>query len=155
LKISEENKNLLLKIAIGAAVSYFVVYPLLQKLGLVKSAAQTAVDNAKITNGNAFDPKLWQNTPGAALLTVSYTNNMIQAIKDAFGIISDNYDAILAQFKQLSHQTQVSWLADQFQQQTGFDLLEYLSNGGGILPWDGLSNDHLAAIVTYCNNLPL
>jgi hypothetical protein len=59
----------------------------------------------------------------------------------------------LAQFKKLQYKTQVSYLADKWQQQKGSDFLSFLGNGGGILPWDGLSTEHLSALINYVNTL--
>ena len=48
----------------------------------------------------------------------------------------------------------VSYLADIFSQAYNEDLLTFLTDGGGILPWDGLSETHLKTITDLVAALP-
>ena len=144
----------IIKYAIGAGLAYFLVArPILMKLGILKSDKQTSIENETLKIDSAFNPNYWKQFSGPKVITDIALNDIINIIQDSFGVISDNYDAVLAQFKKLSYKTQVSYLADKWQQQKGTDFLSFLGNGGGIFPWDGLSNDHLAALISYVNNL--
>lgn len=160
MALSKDDKNLILKAGLFVAGYFVIIRPILEKTGLVKSEKAILVDNEKTKTVSSsggpspFDPNYWTNVNGAYLLKSNFVDQAIYNIKDAFGIVSDNYSTILNIFKQLQHKTQVSYLADKFQQNTGFDLLEYLSNGGGLFPWDGLSNEHLSELIKYANNLP-
>jgi hypothetical protein len=60
----------------------------------------------------------------------------------------------MAAFSQVKTKAAVSFLADVFQQRYKQDLLTFLTNGGGILPWDGLSDNQLRTLLTYTNRLP-
>lgn len=155
MALKKEDKQLLITAGIAVGGYYFVLKPILEKLGVIKSAKAELIDQEKTAlTGSPFNPNTWKNTPGAMLIQEQSVQSMINTIQDSFGVFADNYAAVLAVFKQLSRKSQVSYLADRFQQKTGFDLLEFLSTGGGILPWDGLSETHLAAIVSYANSLP-
>ena len=152
--MNKQGEKIILNVAIGAAAYFFIVVPILKKVGVLKSDEQKTIDNALLGTGNAFDPKYWQTVAGAHILTDSFTNQAIDNIINAFTLFYDNYNAVLSVFKQLNYKTQVSYLAYKFNQKTGNDLLGFLSDAGGLLPWDGLSKEHLSAIVNYANSLP-
>jgi hypothetical protein len=142
------------KIAGGAAVYFLVIQPAMQKLGILDSAEDIKVKNEKQKIGGAFDPNMWQTKSIVPPLPKNTVDNYIDTITGSFGIFADNYAAILGVFKQLRSKVQVSYLSYVFLQNEGVELLEFLGTGGGLLPWDGLSDDHLAAIVDYANSLP-
>jgi len=150
-KKTQEN---LIKYGIGAGIAYFLIArPILMKLGILKSDKQISIENETLKINSAFNPNYWKQFNGSKIITDKAVNDIIYIIQDSFGVLSDNYDAILAQFKKLTYKTQVSYLADKWQQKKNTDFLSFLGNGGGFLPWDGLSNDHLAAIISYVNSL--
>jgi len=150
-KKQQEN---LIKYGIGAAGAYFlIVRPILSKLGIIKSGKDIAIDNETLKIDSPWNPNYWHQYSGAHIITSAALNDIIYNIQDSFGVLADNYDNILGQFKKLQYKTQVSYLAEQWQKQKGTDLLSFLGKGGGIFPWDGLSTDHLSALITYVNTL--
>jgi hypothetical protein len=58
-------------------------------------------------------------------------------------------------FRQLKYKTQVSWLADIFQQNYKTDLFDFLKNGKGTLWQAGLNSDELNEIINLVNKLPI
>jgi len=150
-KKTQEN---IIKYGIGAGLAYFLIArPILMKFGILKSDKQISIQNETLKINSPWNPNYWKQYTGPKIITDAALSDIIYNIQDSFGVLADNYDVILAQFKKLSYKTQVSYLADKWQQQKGTDFLSFLGNGGGFLPWDGLSNDHLAALISYVNNL--
>lgn len=150
-KKTQEN---IIKYGIGAGLAYFLIArPILMKFGILKSDKQISIQNETLKINSPWNPNYWKQYSNSKVITDAAVNDIINFIADSFGVLWDNYDGILAQFKKLSNKTQVSYLADKWQQKKGTDLLSFLGNGGGFLPWDGLSTDHLAALISYVNNL--
>ena len=93
----------IIKYAIGAGLAYFLVArPILMKLGILKSDKQTSIENETLKIDSAFNPNYWKQFSGPKIITDIALNDIINIIQDSFGVISDNYDAVLAQFKKLS-----------------------------------------------------
>lgn len=152
--MDKKQQEAIIKYGIGAVIAYFLVArPILTKFGIIKSDNLIKIEKEVLKVNSPWNPNYWKQFKNYQLITTKVVNDMINTIENSFGVLSDNYDVILAQFKKLSYKTQVSYLADKWQQQKGTDLLSFLGNGGGIFPWDGLSNDHLSSLITYVNNL--
>jgi len=154
LKTSEQIGLL----AVGVILTYeWVLKPLLEKLGLKETAAQTAVDTAKTTSkGNGFDPNFWQLAPtGAYLLPSAISTQLSNDIWNAFGFADfSTFTEVFGAIKKCKTKSEVSTLADKFLNIYGVDLLSFLQDPGQILPYSGLSSDHLQQIVLYVNQLP-
>jgi len=152
--MDKKQQEAIIKYGIGAVLVYFLVArPILTKLGIVKSDKVLSIENESLKINTPWNPNYWKQFNRPIIITDNVVNDMIATIEDSFGVLSDNYDVILGQFKKLSYKSQVSYLADKWQQKKGTDFLSFLGNGGGIFPWDGLSNDHLSSLITYVNNL--
>jgi hypothetical protein len=150
-KKQQEN---IIKYGIGAAIAYFLVAkPILQKFGIIKTDEAIIIEKELIKNESPFDPKLWKAKSGNIIITKAVTDDIINKIQNSFTLVSDNYEAILAQFKRLSYKTQISYLADKWREKKGTDLLYFLDNGGGLFPWDGLTKENLNSLINYANNL--
>lgn len=142
----------------GLLIVYFgILRPLLEKLGIATSAAeqtintQTTVQNQK----NPFSPVYWKTIPNATLITKNATIGLCQRIYNAMGYFTDNESEIFSVFNQMKYKTQVSWLADIFQQQYKIDLFDFLRRGKGTLPQAGLSDTELQQIINQVNKLPI
>ena len=147
---SEDKKYLL--IAGGIVGAYvFIVNPLMKKLGLKTSAN---VIRAQTDPGSPFNPNMWRKVSGAMLLTRATTETLAKRIYDAFGLFQDDFNAVMSAIKFCKYKTQISWLSDIFQQKYSADMFTFLTNGGGILPWDGLSDAQMQQVLNYVNNLP-
>ncbi|MDP1763078.1 MAG: hypothetical protein Q8L07_04255 [Sediminibacterium sp.] len=139
----------------GVVVAYFgVIKPTLEKLGILDNA--DVIDNkAAETTQVAWKPTFWQQAPtNALILTHEAVKDYISIISDSFGVFSDNYNAVFGVFSNLKTKSQVSYLAYKFQQSEKVGLYQFLGNGGGLLPWDGLSSAHLATINKFVSSLP-
>ncbi len=136
----------------GAIVAITIVNKILDKLGLMGSKKRK---NEMEDPNSAFKPAYYKNYSSYTYaITTSQAKAFAQTIHNAFGVFQDDYNAVLSVFNQMRTKCNVSFLADVFIQGYGEDLLNFLTDGGGILPWDGLSREHLDEIIDMVNNLP-
>lgn len=140
---------------IGGVVAYFgVAKPLLEKLGVLDNADVKANKAAEV-NEDAWKPTFWQQGPaGTMIITKAAIDEFLPNLNDAFGVLWDNYDTVFGVFSKLKTKSQISYLADMYQQRYKKGLYQHLQTGGGLLPWDGLSSAHLATINKFVSQLP-
>lgn len=150
--MSSEDRKTLLYVGGAVAVYVLIINPILKKIGVKTSQSVQQAQQGGINN--PFNPLFWKNRGGALIITNSAVDMMITKIYSSFGLFQDDFNAIFSVFKQLKTQSQISYLADRFNQKYNADLITFLGNGGGIFPWDGLSDSQLSQIVSYVNNLP-
>lgn len=77
--------------------------------------------------------------------------NLLQ-IESAFGIISDDVSTVMGVFKGLQTQSELSYMADIWQQKNGSDFLTWLR--GTTWPNDRLSDSEINDITTFVSKLP-
>jgi hypothetical protein len=148
------NLNTVL-IAGTAIFGILVVRRVLIKVGVLEGRGGTNVQK-ELTNPNSpWKPAFWISAPaGAFLLRRSVAESFAKKIHDSFTLTQDDFNQIQSVFSQLTTKSQVSFLADVFSQVYGEDLLSFLGDGGGILPWDGLNDSNLAKITDLVSRLP-
>ncbi len=138
----------------GGVIGINFLYNMCVKFGLCHPA-----DNLSSTSNNFWNPNFWQTVnpnglPYNNALTETQAKDLLSQIKDAFGLFTDNVEQVKAVFKSLHTQANASFLAWEFQKTDQSDLLTYLRNGGGALPWDGLGDKDILEINSYVNSLP-
>jgi hypothetical protein len=156
--MAKQDDSKLLLYGGGLLIVYFgILRPLFEKLGLARSQAEQQLINQQNlpNNKNAFSPLYWKTIPNAKLITRNATNALAKRIFDAMGYFSDDESAVFSVFTQLKTKTQVSWLADIFQQNYRIDLLDFLKRGKGQLAQAGLSDTELQQVINIVNNLPI
>jgi hypothetical protein len=156
--MAKQDDSKLLLYGGGLLIVYFgILRPLLEKLGIARSQAEQQVINQQNlpNNKNVFSPVYWKTIPGAKLITRNATNSLAKRLFDSMGYFSDDESAVYSVFSQLKYKTQVSWLADIFQQNYKMDLLDFLKRGKGQLPQAGLNSDELQQILNIVNALPI
>lgn len=127
----------------------------------LKDSAETTAANKAIaaaataaaTKGAAspFSPRFYQLAPkGAKLFTKAGAQKIAKQIYDAIGIIYDSPENITGAIKQCFTQSQVSFLADTFNQLYSKDLLSYLTEKLDTAE----QKQTLSDIITYVNELP-
>lgn len=148
-----DNSNLI----IGLVVVYFgynkVIKPLLENIGLQKSSEELEIEKQTSNPLSPWNPNYWRKT-GATIITNANVNKYIDTIWNSVGYFYDDFDAVLGVFKQLKTKSQVSYLADKFNQSKSKDLLNWLQ-GGGALNWpaDRFSADQVNQLIKYVNGL--
>jgi len=156
--MKKEDQSLLIKAGV-IGLGYFVILkPILNKLGITKSAADRVIETVtnKPNTENPFSPVFHQKAPaGALLLTTATALNYATRIHKAMGYFYDDEAEVNAVFRSLKSQSQVSMLADKFQQKYGEDLLEYLKRGANQFNFaSGLSDTELQNIINIVQSLP-
>jgi hypothetical protein len=137
---------------VGGILGYKAIKGILKKLGLL---ANDNVDHEAIDPNSAWKPTYWQQfTSYSYAITESTAKGYASQIHNAFGVLQDDYNKIKAVFDQCRTKANVSFIAYWFSKQYGEDLLSFLTDGGGILPWDGLSSSHMDQLITQVKNLP-
>lgn len=139
----------------GGLVAFTAIKKVLVTLGIAGGPGGKAVIDEIKNPNSVWKPAFWKTSPpGSWLITVGQAAAYSKTIHGAFGIFQDDFNAIFSVFSRLRTKSQVSFLCDQFSQIYGEDLLTFLTDGGGILPWDGLSDTHLKSITDMVDHLP-
>ena len=136
----------------GGILAFTAIKRLLIAAGLAAGAGTRSASNEIIDPNSYFKPAYYKRT-GGLIITRATAENFARRIHGAFGIFQDDFNVIMGVFSQLKTKSQVSFLSDVFTQLYREDLLTFLTNGGGILPWDGLSDKQLEQLLKYTNNL--
>lgn len=137
---------------VGGMIGFSVIQKVLTSLGLWGGGDVT---NEISDPNSSWKPSYWQQfTSFTYAITEAQAADMASTIYNAFGVLSDDFNAVLGIISQMRTKANVSFLSWEFQKQYGVDLLSFLTDGGGILPWDGLSAKHMTQLITYVHNLP-
>jgi hypothetical protein len=150
------NPNTILMLG-GGLIGLTVINKILVSLGIAKGKGARAVTTELQDPGSPWKPAYYKNLPAGTQylsLTVAAGNEFSATIYNSFTLFKDKFDNIMVVFGQLKTKTQVSVLAEYFKNKYGRDLLTFLTDGGGILPWDGLSDSQFQTLTQYVNNLP-
>jgi len=113
------------KWVIAVAIIY-AIYKLMQKVGIVQTAKEQTASELDLQDYTNKD--YWRQKSGAKLLTVSSTNQLIQKILQSHHWYNDDEEQMTSALKSIKYKTQFSWLVDNFQKQTGEDLIAWLRN---------------------------
>jgi hypothetical protein len=136
-----EQKQIFNWILLFAGVG--ALYKVSQKLGLIKSSAETSVDTSEISETWDYS----KPTPkGARLLTANSGSLLSEKIYNAHHWYNDNEEEVYSVFRALSSQSQVTSLAYWFKQKYNEDLFYYLKSF--------LSDNEMAVIVKIINSKP-
>lgn len=126
---------------------------ILEKFGLKQSKDEKDTEDAVSDPGSYWDPSFWKKGPtGTFVLQPNEVKDFLTLLKWAFGMFNDDEAAVINAFKTLRTQSQLSYLADQFQQANGKRLADWLYKDSW--PNDRLSLSEMAEINTYISKLP-
>jgi len=135
----------------GAVLGFTALKKVLDTLGLGGNPAIPEQQNPD----SPWKPGYWKKYSSFTyVIDPGTAKQYAETIHNAFSVFQDDYNAIFSVFSSLRTKANVSFLADIFAQQYNEDLLTFLGNGGGVLPWDGLSSEHLKNILTLVDKLP-
>lgn len=131
MKKQSIDPNIIIKAGVSIA-GLFIVYKILQKFGVIPSAASTqaeqnliALESASVWDYNKF----LSNLPaGAKLLTQTGAAAYVNDLWKATGYFNDDEQAIYGVFRAMKTQSQISALAKRFNELKGQDLYSYLKN---------------------------
>lgn len=147
----EKKDVLVIFLLIGGVIGFNIIRKILDKLGLGSDPAQGPQSDPN----SAWKPGYWQEfTTFTYAITESAAKQMAQTIYNAFTVFQDDYNAILSVFNQMRTKANVSFLSWVFSREYNMDLLAFLGDGGGILPWDGISKENMQTLIRLVDRLP-
>jgi hypothetical protein len=145
-------------IAGTALAGILLVRRILIRTGVLQGKGGATVQREIENPFSPWKPTFYQapaaQRAGALLIRVATAQEYAKTIHNAFTVFQDDFNAIMSVFSQLKTQSQVSFLSDVFSKMYKEDLLSFLTDGGGILPWDGLSDTNLEKLTDLVNKLP-
>ena len=131
MKSNQIDPNTIIKAAV-TLTGIYLVYKVLQKVGVVPSAASTAaaqnlqqLESASYWDYNNF---LATAPGGHALLTQAGAAAFVDDLWDATSFYNDDEEAIYGVFRAMRTQSQVAALAKRFNQLKSKDLYGYLND---------------------------
>ena len=148
------NVNTVIMVGAGL-IGFTMLTKFLAQFGLWNGPGGIATQHEQTNPNSPWKPAFYKSAPiGSYLLTVATAIDYSITIHGAFTVFQDDFNAIMNVFSQLKTKSQLSFLSDIFQQRYNEDLLSFLKDGGGVLPWDGLSDSHLKILTDLVNHLP-
>lgn len=163
MKIDKETRLLLLYAGGGLLAYYGFIRPILNKLGIVKTAqdiaTQQAINNAlSSSNDNPFSPNYWKDMSKRygklKVWTAASNTSRAKQIFDAMGYFTDDEPAIYKVFKELPTKVHVSYFAEKFAAIYKQDLFSFLKQGKGQMPEAGLNDKELQTILDIVAQKP-
>lgn len=161
---NKQNEKLLINLGILAIAYFGVIRPILNKIGITKSKeareAETTIKAAESGDAlnNPWDPNFYKKAPAGSLVI-----RVAEAIKRAdliYNCSAPNYlyqddeACIVNAITSLKTQSQVSFLADQFQKKYNTSLILFLQKGRTSAPWAGLSEAELTNVIDNVRKKP-
>ena len=137
----------------GGLLAFTAVKRILIAAGIAAGQGTQAASQLITDPNSYFKPSYYKRT-GGSLIRRADAERYARQIHSAFGIFQDDFNAIVAVFNRMPSKAAISFLADVFSQIYKEDLLTFLTNGGGLLPWDGLSDNQLKTLIAFTNKLP-
>lgn len=137
-------------VVVVIALGYFMIArPILKKIGVIKSAEDRAQEKQEAelstSQSSPFSPRYYKDKTNVMLTTRTAAEQIAKTIYKAMGVFNDNEEAIYGALRQLSHKTQLSWVADVFFQLYKEDLYQYMRNS--------LSDDEMKIVNQIAANL--
>ncbi len=156
--MAKDNHDTLITNLVLIGAGYFLVKPMLEKVGLLNSAAakEDIALVQKISADDCWNPNFYANykTGMRKLITSASATAFAKQIHDAWGIVNDNEQKIYAAFRMLKNKLQVSQVVEKYSQLYKQDLLTRLRT-----PWfyaaDGLDEKEFLEVIKIVNALPV
>jgi len=155
-KVGKIDLSTILAIAagLGVVLGFDTIIKILRELGIGQTPEGHDYDDQVSDPGSFWSPAFWKTGPSGTLLLKQVDIISINdQIVDSFSIWGDNEAQVIAAFKRMKTQSQLSFFADWFAGYQGMDLLKWLK-GSDIWPDDRLSVKEISVITNYFKQLP-
>jgi hypothetical protein len=123
------DPNIIIKASVSL-VGLFIVYKVLQKLGIIKTSEEAKEEKqlANLESSNYWDFNKFLNTvpKGTLVLTQGGASAYADDIYNAKGVFNDDEDKVFAVFRAMKTQSQVASLAKRFNQKYSKDLYTFV-----------------------------
>jgi hypothetical protein len=131
MKSNQIDPNVVIK-GVATLAGLYLVYKVLQKVGVVPTAAATAATQnlQQLQSANYWDYNNFLATApaGHLVLTQAGAEAYVDDLWDATSFYSDDEEQIYGVFRAMKTKSQVAALAKRFNQLKSFDLYNYLEN---------------------------
>lgn len=143
------------KLLTGGAIIFgsLLVYKTFQKFGIIPTSTDIQIEKLTSEPGSYWKPQYYKKF-NTVLNKRVIVENYAKLIYQSFTLFDDDFNQIMSVFNKLKNKCQVSQLADVFSDIYKKDLLNFLLNGGGLMPWDGLSDTEMKKLIAYTDKLP-
>jgi len=167
--MNKDNENIIKYVVLLGGAYFLVIKPILQKLGIQKTAIEEQTTQAIIKqdlssnfespfSGSVYLKKI---PPGAKYISLTQISakNLAKKIRESFTNFGDNEQQVIGVFKQLRTKAQVAVLADVFFKTYNLDLWTFLKSGtpnADLISqyYTGLNDTDLNIILNIVNKLP-
>lgn len=139
----------------GALIAFSAISRIFTGLGIFESQESKNVDATASSSTTFWSPTYWKQFPYNSFsyrVTFDMATQFLKTITDSFGAFNDCEECVKGVFRLMRTKSNVSYLADVFQQQGNGDLFTYLR--GGWWPQDRLSDSDLNEINNFLSQLP-
>lgn len=151
-----QDQERLIIVAAAAGGIWFLANKLgklIPSFGAEDTTISRSIDQEAQDTTSPWNPAFYRNAPsGAYNITSAMSNLLVIGILNSSDPFYDDFSQVLGIFKQLKTQSQVSYLAMKFFEQTGQDLLTWLR--GDYWPLDRFSAEQVQQLMNYVKKLP-
>lgn len=141
---------------IGGLLGIAAVTKILKMVGLLTDPRDKELDTEAANPLSPWNPNFWNNgdpnaprpMDEARALTVANT------IYSEIGTFWDNEDKVISAIHSLRSRAEVSFVSWKFTQAWDRDLLTWLRDGPGSMPWHGLSTSQVTSLNNFVYQLP-
>lgn len=140
-------------LVVGAAgITAFLLYKVARVTNLIPSPTDTRIIK-NLTDPKGYWKPNYYKQNGGTIFTRKTAESYAKIIYDSLGFFYDDINAVLSVIYNIKTKSQVSYLADVFQQLYKIDLLNYLNDGAGLTWLDGLSDSNMQKVIEYTEKL--
>lgn len=154
-----ENDLRLIALGFGGLLAFDTLRKVLEGLGLWKSRDTKDLDNAATDPNSFWSPNYYlslaaKGTQWTTGITATTADQWLKDIDNAFSFWGDNESTVIGILKRCRTQATLSFLAWEYNHNTGGDFLSYLRGKEKWYPWGGLSDADVNEVSQYISRLP-
>lgn len=160
-KVGEINEHDLKMVALGLGglIGFGLLRKLLIALGLWKDPSTKALDDAATDPNNFWHPQFYLNLLSQGVnwttgINTATADQWLRDIDNAFSFFGDNEAKVKGILERCQTQATLSFLAWEYNHNTGGDFLSYLRGQEKWYPWGGLSDTDVYEVSQYISKLP-
>lgn len=142
----------------GGVLAFGAIQKILVALGILKSPETKNLDNLSEDPNSFWSPNFYltllsQGVQWTSGIDTATAAQWIQDIKNAMGFFGDSEATIIGILKRARTQATFSFLAWEYNYETGGDFLAFLRGRDSWYPWAGLSDSDIYSVSQYISKL--
>jgi len=161
--MTKQEENLYFRIGILISAYFIIIKPILEKVGLSKSAQDIAFEaedtKAQVSPVSAFSPTFYKTVKNAPLIKRAAAEALAKIVRDSVSgsLLGDDLNKLYSVFRKLQYKTQVSWLSKVYSDMYKQDMITDIKNGSNAYYLtnyrSGLSDAELNKLYEIVKNL--